>query len=109
MITAPNVITLHKPAPAITVAANPQIFTVELVQRLCLLNRQVRWLRGYKFAILAVHLRGPRPILVVSADAGPFLTAAGGGKTTVRRIGSAPVHSVLIDGIKLEWHGEEPE
>lgn len=102
-----TVTSLRQRAAVNAVAPHPQVFTEELVGRLGALNKQVRWLRAHNHATLSVNVRGVRPTLVVSATAAALLIGAGHGKTTIHRIGSEPIHSVVIDGCKFEWQGQE--
>ena len=90
-------------AKAIVVVPHPQVFTDPMVERLRVVNRQVRWLRMHKHAVLSIDLLAFRPTLLVDAAAADLLVSAGRGKSTFRRIGEAPLHTVVIDGCKLQW------
>ncbi len=90
-------------AEAIVVVPHPQVFTALMVDRLRAVNRQVRWLRMHKHAVLSIDLLSFRPTLLVDAAAADLLVSAGRGKSTFRRMGEAPLHTVVIDGCKLQW------
>lgn len=94
-------------AKAITVVPHPQVFTTEMVEKIQAVNSTVRFLRMHRHSVISIDLRGRRPTLRVDMAAASLLVTVGHGKSTLRRLGEAPVHSVLIADCKVEWIGPE--
>jgi hypothetical protein len=85
----------------------PKVLNVELVGKLELMNRMVRWLREHNQVPTSINAYGMRPTITVDNTAAACLVKAGHGVNFDRLADGDYLGSVVLNGCSVQWrcHG----